>query len=429
MDIKLNAPIECLDENHCGHVSGVIVNPDNDVLTHLVVRTGDVERVVPVELIRESTPAVVVLACTEARLKGQQRLVETEYIRSTVDHYDYVPLGETHVDHVPTTFSVEHEMIPVGEEEIKRGTAVFAKDGRIGRVDDILVDPANGHVTHIILREGHLWGAKEVTVGVEHIKAIEDDRITLKASKDQVELFQLSPVSTGQSQIPHSEMNSMDIPLDALVHCIDGDFGHTVCLIVNPANDKITHFVVDDHRLSGEHIVPVSFITGTTAHSITVNCDCATLATQPPFTAHEYDRSDPTKPYHGHYLYWPMVYPEDGLVLTPTLDERYEYEQIPAGELAVRRGMAVYSAAETKDGKTVERTHIGQVEAFLADPKTGHITHLILREGHLWGQRDVTIPVGAIQKIETNDVQLSLTTQQVETLPSVPVKHWSLFTA
>ena len=39
--------------------------------------------------------------------------------------------------------------------------------------------------------------------------------------------------------------------------------------------------------------------------------------------------------------------------------------------------------------------------AFVADPQTGHITHLILREGHLWGQRDVVIPVNAIERIET----------------------------
>jgi hypothetical protein len=38
--------------------------------------------------------------------------------------------------------------------------------------------------------------------------------------------------------------------------------------------------------------------------------------------------------------------------------------------------------------------------AFVVDPKTGHITHLVLREGHLWGQRDVAIPVNAIERIE-----------------------------
>ena len=426
MDIKLNAPIECLDENHCGHVSGVIINPDTDALTHLVVRTADVERVVPVALIRESTPSVVVLNCTAARLKEQQALIETEYIRSTVDHYDYVPLGEATVEHVPTTFTVEHEMIPMGEEEIKRGAAVFAKDGRIGRVDDIVVDPTNHHITHIILRKGHLWGAKEVTVGVKHIKAIDDDGITLKISKAQVELLPPSPANADKPTRPQA--SHLDITVNALVHCTDGDYGHTTCLIVNPINDDITHFVVDNHQPNGQRIVPVSFITGTTAYSITVNCDCAALANQPNFIAHEYDRPEATKLY-ADYMFWPIMLPEDARVYPASPYHAFEYEQIPAGELAVRRGMAVYAAAETNGDKSAEPIHIGQVEAFLADPTTGHITHLILREGHLWGQREVTIPVNAIGKIEVSDVQLILTPQQVEALPSVPVKHWMPFIA
>jgi hypothetical protein len=180
--------------------------------------------------------------------------------------------------------------------------------------------------------------------------------------------------------------------------------------------------------LGAEHIVPVSFITSTTANGITVNCDCATLAQQPDFRAYDYDRSDEPTPGHEEYMYWPMMLPDDPWTDVP-LQQHFvvEHEQVPAGELAVRRGMAVYAAVKNEDDYTADRVHIGQVAAFLADPTTGHITHLILREGHLWGQRDVTIPLSAIERIEAGDVQLNLTKQAVEALPTVPVKRWTPF--
>jgi sporulation protein YlmC with PRC-barrel domain len=187
MDIKLNAPVECLDGKHSGHVTGVIVDPETDRLMYLVIKTEDVERMVPVALIRDATPAGVMLACTTARLNEQQLLVESEHVRSIVDHYDYYPWGETKLRYVPETHTVKHEFIPNGEEEIKRGMAIFARDGRIGRIGDVIVDPENDHITHIVLREGHLWGQRDVTIPVSAIGKIEMGDVQLNLTKQEIE--------------------------------------------------------------------------------------------------------------------------------------------------------------------------------------------------------------------------------------------------
>lgn len=423
MDIKLNAPVECLDGKHGGHVTGIIVHAETDELTHLVVKTDGVERIVPVTLIQDVDSERVRLICNLAHLHEQQLLVETRYIHSTMDQYEFYPWGETESHLVPTTYAVKYQDIPDTEEEIKFGMAIFAKDGRVGRVDDVVVDPTDDHITHIGLREGHLWGAKEIMVGIKQIKSIENDVIYLKCTKTQIPQLQSSPVTP--SPVAAQGSTNLDISVHALVHCTDGDFGPTTCLIVNPVNDTITHFVVKENGLLGvKRIVPVSFITSTTTDRITVNCDRATLAHQPDFIDYEYDQPDDLPSYREGYRYWPMMLSDD-LYVPPYLP--VEHEQIPAGELAVRRGMAVY-AAEDEAGEKAGRVRIGQVEAFVADRITGHITHLVLREGHLWGQRDVTIPVNTIEKIESGDVQLKLTKQAVEALPTVPVKHWMSFT-
>jgi sporulation protein YlmC with PRC-barrel domain len=91
-----------------------------------------------------------------------------------------------------------------------------------------------------------------------------------------------------------------------------------------------------------------------------------------------------------------------------------KHESIPRGELGIRRGARV----RTTDGK------VGRVDEFVVEPESGDITHLVMRDGHLWEQEEVTIPVSAIERIEANTVILTLTKEGVEALPAVPVKRW-----
>ena len=93
-----------------------------------------------------------------------------------------------------------------------------------------------------------------------------------------------------------------------------------------------------------------------------------------------------------------------------------EKEHIPADELAIRRGAGV----EAVDG------HVGRVDEFLINPSDDHISHLVLREGHLWGQKDVTIPMSQIDHFENNTVYLKLKKLEIEKLPGIPIRHsWS----
>jgi sporulation protein YlmC with PRC-barrel domain len=88
-------------------------------------------------------------------------------------------------------------------------------------------------------------------------------------------------------------------------------------------------------------------------------------------------------------------------------------EQVPEGERAIHCGAYV----ETTDGG------VGQVEEFLTDPATGKITHLVLRKGHLWGKRDVTVPLEEIDRVEDDVVYLKLSKEAVGGLPGVPVRR------
>ncbi len=186
MDIKLNTPVVYFDGERAGHVTGLILDPKTNKLTHLIVQMDGIEYLVPAILIRDVTPNGVRLDRTVKSLADQPPLVETHYVRSMLDFYDY---DEMKTRYVPKIFAVEREEIPDGEEAIRHGMAVFAKDGRVGHVDEVLVAPTSEHITHLVVRAGHLWSAKEVIVGIDHVKSVDDDGIYLKSTKAQVSEF------------------------------------------------------------------------------------------------------------------------------------------------------------------------------------------------------------------------------------------------
>jgi sporulation protein YlmC with PRC-barrel domain len=79
---------------------------------------------------------------------------------------------------------------------------------------------------------------------------------------------------------------------------------------------------------------------------------------------------------------------------------------VPLGEADIDRGERVHAL----DGE------IGRVEGFQVDPGDHRVTHVLLQEGHLWGRKEVVIPVSAVTKVE-NGIWLNLTKKQVEDLP------------
>jgi hypothetical protein len=91
------------------------------------------------------------------------------------------------------------------------------------------------------------------------------------------------------------------------------------------------------------------------------------------------------------------------------------YHRVPKGEAEIRRASAVVSADDH---------HLGTVEALVVDGE--EITHFVLERGHLWGRRDVTIPVGAVAKVESDTVTLRISKDDVGDLPTVRVHRWSL---
>jgi sporulation protein YlmC with PRC-barrel domain len=206
-----------------------------------------------------------------------------------------------------------------------------------------------------------------------------------------------------------------DIPMNAKVQCTDGKCGKSTYVIVNPVKRAVTHFVVKYKKLpeNPDRLVPVEKITDISGGLIHLNCTRKELAAMQPFTTTRFvQKQEPD--YIGSYmasdpnaLTHPMV-PYDTWV--DTVPEVH----IPHDELAVYRGMDV----KTGEGK------VGTVDELVVDPDSGDITHLLMRKGHLWGKKDVAIPVSAVDTVTADEVYLNIDNEAIKALPAVPVKRY-----
>jgi hypothetical protein len=200
----------------------------------------------------------------------------------------------------------------------------------------------------------------------------------------------------------------MDISINARVRCSDGPCGQSLYVILKPTSEEITHLVVSNDSIEEiEYMVPVDHITDGTPNEVRLNCSTDELSEMPVFDKVEYIPTMAAGLNGTPYAMWPYYYPVSSKI-------PLEKNHIPADELAIRRGARV----EAADGP------IGSVDEFLIDPGNDVITHLVMREGHLWGQKDVTIPVSQIDHYQGNTVYLKLKKQAIEQLPALPVRRY-----
>lgn len=203
----LGAKASCSDGS-CGEVTRTVLDPVALTVTHLVIQPrhrGDLGRLVPLELVDEAAGEIR-LRCTIAEFERLDPAEEVDLVEdagfgggygSAASVQGYGNVGSMGVggsvsgmglgmsSRYPTRAVVSHA-VPLGETEVARHEHVHALDGEIGQVEGFVVNPADHQVTHVLLREGHMWGRKEVAIPVSAVVGVEEG-IRLNITKKQVE--------------------------------------------------------------------------------------------------------------------------------------------------------------------------------------------------------------------------------------------------
>jgi sporulation protein YlmC with PRC-barrel domain len=191
----------------CGELRRIVLDPSSGTVTHLVVESKHRRhngRLVPVELV-ESVGKDIVLSCTRAQVGELEPAEETQFLPgaddlsgygvgelSALPYYGLRAPGLWDVGSMtamgtpdPASKPISRDRVPPGEVQVKRGDPVHASDGGIGRIEGLVVDGADHHVTHVLLADGHLWGAKTVAIPISAVRPTELG-VRVDLTKDQI---------------------------------------------------------------------------------------------------------------------------------------------------------------------------------------------------------------------------------------------------
>ena len=214
----------------------------------------------------------------------------------------------------------------------------------------------------------------------------------------------------------------MRLEIGNRVHCTDGEYGELVDIVIDPLEKRVTHLVVQPEQSKGEaRLVPIQLAKGRDDEQHEIELEC-TLDKAQGFESvreaaylrlGESPAEDPDWEVGVEDVLTLPYYEGSDLGPYPELDSGVTvfYDRVPKGEVEVRRASAVISA----DGHS-----LGEVDGFVVDADK-HITHFVLERGHLWGRKEVTIPIGAVARVESDEVHVALSKDEVGALPAVRV--------
>jgi sporulation protein YlmC with PRC-barrel domain len=206
---------------------------------------------------------------------------------------------------------------------------------------------------------------------------------------------------------------TMPFRIGADATCTDGACGQMSRIIVNPAAREVTHLVVDPkHRHGPGRLVPVDLVDATTGQ-IRLRCTLAEFQTlQPAREAESVRDLDSTghdnAPKRVNWAVRMHMARDPGKSEAP---QQVWVDSVPSGEVDIRRDLTVCAT----DGE------IGQVQGLVVEPGGHQVTHVLLQKEHMWGRKEVAIPISAVTKIGTFLIHLSLTKHQVKDLPPVDI--------
>jgi len=250
-------------------------------------------------------------------------------------------------------------------------------------------------------------------------------------SAPQFEEFHVMTTSLSPST-PTDHDGSVDVAefaIGAKVRASDETVGKLVRVVIDPIHRRLTHLVVEPHDEGLGRLVPLNLVASSSSDEIVLSCTRATFLGLDPSRDTDYL---PMNDFYGSYYrgysrgfgygyggasYWPYYglggwgYGGWGSGYG-SAGRGVSYDSTPKGEITIRRGDAVRAL----DGD------IGHVAGLVIGTQGGDVTHLLLQEGHLWGKKDVAIPIRSVKRV-AEVVEVSMTKKDLEALPAVDIDH------
>jgi sporulation protein YlmC with PRC-barrel domain len=204
MRIPLGSKARSQDGTAC-EIADLVLEASGLRVTHLVVQPPEPApaRLVPADLASEGGDGLT-LGLTIEAFEQLETVHEFAYLQpgespdvgpdSTIGVEDAYAnptagtsaLGDSLGD-LTAGVGLAYDRIPKGEVELRHQSSVFTGDGHhLGRVEGVVLDDGR-KITQLLLERGHLWWKREIVIPASVVAKIENDIVSLSATKREVE--------------------------------------------------------------------------------------------------------------------------------------------------------------------------------------------------------------------------------------------------
>jgi hypothetical protein len=214
--------------------------------------------------------------------------------------------------------------------------------------------------------------------------------------------------------------------INAKVHGQDGVDGRLIWVVADRKTNPwvITYLVVEPvHRTGLGRFVPLDLVAGVDAETgdIALNCSADQFERLESAEETQYTPGSGAYPLFGPTQFMAAPYYSS--------DVSIEGDEVPFTAQTVTADAPLPNVADVAvHAVPVHATdgRVGEVEGLVIDPQNHQVTHVLLKHGHLWGRKNVAVPMAAVHNFDSWDsdpdvLRVSLTKQQVGDLPPVPV--------
>lgn len=208
----------------------------------------------------------------------------------------------------------------------------------------------------------------------------------------------------------------MRVVVEQTVTCADGPYGALADLVVDPASRRLTHLVVlPEGRTTGARLVPLDHVAPESGAEIRLRCTRADVGAMDVVdgvafvSAHQMLADDPDWDVGvSDMVALPSPDALEGIgAVDPDPQLIVDYDRVPKGDVEIRRSSRITSS----DGH-----HVGHIDGCVVDDD-GRIAEILLLRGHLWGRREVGVPIAAVDSIDNDRVVLRVAKDELRALP------------
>ena len=229
LELREGAGVFTPGDEQIGKVSGFVLDPVTNEVTHIIVQKGGLfseDKVLPFDMVRSATEDKVVLKEDVGNFDDLLAFEETHYIRTRTGdlpqaeqttaaeqtRYDRtieeeanqgrspgVPYGPAYYWYPPlgyVGYPVEYYGLPPMETvrnipedtvPLKEGTDVMSSDDQhVGDVERLLIGPETNQVTHFVISQGVFFKDRKM-VPVHWVRSVDENEVHLSVTSEVLE--------------------------------------------------------------------------------------------------------------------------------------------------------------------------------------------------------------------------------------------------